>query len=277
MRLSKSPFLLTCLTFGYGFLYLPITFLVVYSFNDSTRVTVWSRFSMRWYKELFQNDQILEALWVSLKIASVSATASVILGTLAAIITLRFKNFRGKTLFSLMISAPMVMPDMIMGLALLFLFIILQKLTGWPHGLGTGTITIAHITVSMAYVFVVVRARLSDFDRSLEEAALDLGARPTKVFFLITLPIIAPALVAGWLLAFTLSLDDVVIASFLSGPGATTLPMIIFSSVRFGVSPLINALATIIILVVTTGVIAIGLITYRQSRHGSLRKDSSKS
>lgn len=263
MKYRRSRTWLGVLVFGFAFLYAPIFFLVAYSFNDSRVVTVWERFSFRWYAELMQNDQVLEAALTSLKIAGMSATMAVILGTLAAFVSVRFRAFAGRTLFGGMISAPLVMPDVITGLSLLFLFIMLDRSFGIHIGGGVISVTLAHITLGMAYVAVVVKSRLLDFDMSLEEAALDLGARPLQVFFKVTLPIISPALIAGWLLAFTLSLDDVVIASFLSGPGSTTLPMVIFSSVRLGITPVVNALATIIILVVTIGVMLSGWIMHR--------------
>jgi putrescine transport system permease protein len=261
---SRRPFLLfTLLAFGYAFLYVPIFSLIVYSFNSSRLVTVWGGFSTRWYGELLHNDQILSAAWLSLRIATMNATFSVALGTLAAITLVRFGKFRGRTLFSTMVSAPLVMPDVILGLASLLLFVTMEHLLGWPAGRGITTITLAHITFSAAFVTVVVQSRLSQFDISLEEAAMDLGARPWKVFLLVTLPIIAPSLLAGWLLAFTLSLDDLVIASFVAGPGATTLPMVVYSSVRLGVSPQINALATLIVAIVTFCILLAGLLTHR--------------
>jgi len=259
------PFLLfTLLAFGYAFLYIPIISLIVYSFNSSRLVTVWGGFSTRWYRELLHNDQILAAAWMSLRIATMNATLSIVLGTLAAITLVRFGRFRGRTLFSTMVSAPLVMPDVILGLASLLLFVTMEHLIGWPTGRGITTITLAHITFSAAYVTVVVQSRLSQFDTSLEEAAMDLGARPWKVFLLITLPLIAPSLLAGWLLAFTLSLDDLVIASFVSGPGATTLPMVVYSSVRLGVSPQINALATLIVTLVSLCILFAGWLTHRR-------------
>lgn len=261
----RQPFLLfTFLAFGYAFLYIPIISLIVYSFNSSRLVTVWGGFSTRWYGELLHNDQILSAAWLSLRIATMNATLSIVLGTLAAITLVRFGKFRGRTLFSTMVSAPLVMPDVILGLASLLLFVTMEHLIGWPSGRGITTITLAHITFSAAYVTVVVQSRLSQFDTSLEEAAMDLGARPWKVFLLITLPIIAPSLLAGWLLAFTLSLDDLVIASFVSGPGATTLPMVVYSSVRLGVSPQINALATLIVTIVSLCILLAGWLTHRK-------------
>jgi putrescine transport system permease protein len=260
----RRPFLLfILLAFGYAFLYIPIFSLIVYSFNSSRLVTVWGGFSTRWYGELLHNDQILSAAWLSLRIATMNATFSVVLGTLAAITLVRFGKFRGRTLFSTMVSAPLVMPDVILGLASLLLFVTMEHLLGWPAGRGITTITLAHITFSAAFVTVVVQSRLSQFDISLEESAMDLGARPWKVFLLITFPVIAPSLLAGWLLAFTLSLDDLVIASFVAGPGATTLPMVVYSSVRLGVSPQINALATLIVAIVTFCILLAGLLTQR--------------
>ena len=262
--LSKTS--VASLIFGYTFLYLPILTVIVFSFNESRLVTVWSRFSTKWYKSLLSNEGLIDAVLASFKIAAMTATIAVILGTLAAVVMVRFSKFRGRTLFSGLISAPLVMPDVITGLAVLMMFVTFEQLIGWPAYRGVLTITIAHITLAMAYVSLVVQARLQDFDRSLEEAALDLGARPVKVFLVIVLPLILPSLMAGWLLAFALSLDDVVIASFLSGPGATTLPMLIFSSIRMGVSPEINALATIIVGIVAIGVTIAGLIIHYQQK-----------
>ncbi len=266
MNEKRSYFLLTALAFGFAFLYVPILSLIVYSFNASKLVTVWAGFSTKWYGALLQNDQILQAAWLSVRIAFVNATFAVCLGTLAGFVLARFGRFRGRFALTGMITAPLVMPEVITGLSLLLLFVALQDIIGWPQGRGVTTITIAHITFSMAYVAVVIQSRLSSVDESIEEAALDLGARPAKVFFLITLPIIAPALVSGWLLAFTLSLDDLVIASFVSGPGASTLPMVIFSKVRLGVSPEINALATIIVLIVAIGIVAAGVVMNRAEK-----------
>lgn len=239
------------LVVGLLFLYLPMAVLVVYSFNSSRLVTVWAGFSTQWYGALFQDQQILSAVWTSLKIAFFAASMAVCLGTVAAFVMTRFGHFRGKTALSSMVTAPLVMPEVITGLSLLLLFVQMAQLTGWPADRGAGTIWIAHTTFCSAYVAVVVAARLRELDSSIEEAAMDLGSPPLKTFFFVTLPIIAPALAAGWLLAFTLSLDDLVIASFVSGPGANTLPMVVFSSVRMGVSPKINALATLIILTVS--------------------------
>ncbi|MBD3656837.1 MULTISPECIES: ABC transporter permease subunit [Marinobacter] len=247
----KVSFSKVMLVLGLLFLYLPMFVLVVYSFNASRLVSVWAGFSTQWYGALFQDQQILAAVWMSLRIAFYAATMAVCLGTMAAFIITRFRRMRGRTLLSSMVTAPLVMPEVITGLSLLLLFVQMAELTGWPGDRGLATIWIAHTTFCSAYVAVVVAARLREVDRSVEEAAMDLGAPPLKTFLIITLPVIAPALVSGWLLAFTLSLDDLVIASFVSGPGATTLPMVVFSSVRLGVSPKINALATLIILAVS--------------------------
>ncbi len=255
-----SPWLVSALALGYLFLYGPMLSLVVYSFNASRLVTVWGGFSTKWYGTLAQNEKLLNAALLSLEIAAASATGAMILGTLCAVALVRFGRFRGRFLFLAMTAAPLVMPEVITGLSLLLLFVSLQQLTGWPDGRSALTIAIAHITFATAYVSVVVQARLSQMDRSLEEAALDLGARPLKVFMTITLPLIAPSLIAGWLLAFTLSLDDLVIASFVSGPGSSTLPMVVFSSVRLGLSPEINALATILLVTVSVCVIFAGCL-----------------
>ena len=252
--------------FAYAFLYVPIISVIIYSFNDSRLVTLWGGWSLRWYRSLLEDDAIMSAAWLSLQIAVVSATVAVIFGTLAGLALNRLGRFRGRTLLTGMITSPLVMPEIITGISMLFLFISLSEWIGWPGTRGATTITIAHITFSMAYVAVVVRSRLSDMDQSLEEAAMDLGGRPVTVFFDITVPAIAPAMISGWLLAFTLSLDDVVIASFVSGPGATTLPMLIFSKVRLGVSPDINALASIIILLVAAGVVLAAYVHGRQGR-----------
>jgi len=248
---SRFQFSSIMLIVGLLFLYLPLFILVFYSFNASRLVTVWAGFSTQWYVALLDDEQLMGAVWMSLRIAFYNASMAVVLGTMAAYIMARFGAFRGKTAFNGMITAPLVMPDVITGLSLLLLFVSLAEWFGWPAERGMSTIWIAHVTFSTAYVAVVVGARLKELDTSIEEAALDLGATPLKAFFYITIPSIAPALMAGWLLAFTLSLDDLVIASFVSGPGSTTLPMVIFSSVRLGVSPKINALATVIILLVS--------------------------
>lgn len=260
---QHSRFILSMLVFGYAFLYVPLVLVVVYSFNDSRIATVWGGFSTRWYGELLRNEQILDAALLSLRIALTSATFATLFGTMAGLVLARFGRFKGRTLFSGMISSPMVMPEVITGLSLLLLFVTLQQVTGWPGQRGFTTITIAHTTFSMAYVAVIVQSRLMSMDESLEEAAMDLGGRPLRVVFDITLPLIAPAMVAGWLLAFTLSLDDLVIASFVSGPGSSTLPMYIFSKVKLGVSPDINALATLIIAAVSIGVLIAWIATRR--------------
>lgn len=264
---TRPPwFRLSALVFGFAFLYVPILSLIVYSFNKSRLVTVWGGFSTQWYGRLFANRQILDAALLSLKIALMNATGATILGTLAGLALARFGRFRGRTLLATMTTAPLVMPEVITGLSLLLLFVALEQGLGWPRGRGVTTITIAHITLTTAYVTIVVQSRLASMDNSLEEAAMDLGARPAKVFLFITLPIIAPALIAGWLLAFTISLDDLVIASFVSGPGASTLPMLIFSKVRLGVSPDINALATLMVSLVACGVIGAGVWQARQEK-----------
>lgn len=263
-----SPFLAVMLAIGYAFLYGPIVSLIVYSFNASRLVTVWAGLSTRWYGELFRNEAIGDAARTSLVIAVSAATGALVLGTLAGYALQRYRLFPSRALFGTLASAPLVMPEVITGLSLLLLFVALEQSIGWPAGRGILTIVIAHTTLGTAYVAVIVEARLAAFDRTLEEAALDLGARPLKVFLVITLPMIAPALVAGWLLAFTLSLDDLVIASFTSGPAATTLPMVIFSSVRLGVSPQINALATLFIAAVTLIVLVAGRLV-RPSRRGA--------
>ena len=263
---KQSRFIISILSFGYAFLYVPLILVVVYSFNDSRIATIWGGFSTRWYGELLQNDLILDAALLSLTVAATSATAATLLGTMAGLALARFGRFKGRTLFSGMISSPMVMPEVITGLSLLLLFVTLQQLTGWPGQRGFSTITIAHTTFSMAYVAVIVQSRLIAMDESLEEAAMDLGGRPLRVVFDITLPLIAPAMIAGWLLSFTLSLDDLVIASFVSGPGSTTLPMVIFSKVKLGVSPDINALATIMIVTVCIGVAIAWLVGRRVAK-----------
>jgi putrescine transport system permease protein len=270
MKHRRWP-LYSALAFGYAFLYLPVLLLIIYSFNESRLVTVWSGFSFKWYRELLHNRQLLEAAWLSVRIAAVNATFAVALGTLAANALVRHGRFRGRTGFELLLTAPLVMPDVIIGLSLLLLFVALEQLLGWPAERGFTTITIAHITLSLAYVAVVVRTRLSQMDRSLEEAAMDLGATPLTVYLRITLPLIAPALLSGWLLAFTLSLDDLVIASFVSGPGATTLPMVVYSSVRMGVSPQINALATLIVLFIAVVVTIATLALTIKGRAGPPR------
>lgn len=235
---------------GFGFLYVPILVLMFYSFNENKLATVWSGFSLKWYGKLLQNDQMLGAAWISIKIAFFTATAAVVLGTLAALVMTRMRRFPGKTLFGALITAPLVMPEVILGLSILMLFMSLGSVIGMAPR-GVMSIWIAHVTFTLAFVTVVLSSRMAELDKALEEAAMDLGANRVKVFFLITLPIIAPAMLSAWLLAFTLSLDDVVVASFVSGPNSTTLPMVIFSSARRGLNPQVNALATIMIVVVS--------------------------
>ncbi|MEQ1899304.1 MAG: ABC transporter permease subunit [Devosia sp.] len=264
--MRRSIFLPVASTLGFLFLYAPIISLVVFSFNANRLVTVWSGFSVQSYVNLWEDPQLLPAAGLSLQIAAVSASIALVLGTLCAIALVRFRRFRGKTILQATVSAPLVMPDVITGLALLLLFVGMQSVIGWPANRGVLTIIIAHSICCMAYVTVVVQSRLGDLDLSLEEAAMDLGATPVRVFFDITLPIIAPALVSGWLLAFTISLDDLVIASFVSGPGSSTLPMVIFSKIRLGVAPEVNAMASIIIGLVALGVIVAATLQMRRPR-----------
>lgn len=266
--IKRSWFNRLILIGGLSFLYIPMLILVIYSFNSSRLVTVWGGWSAHWYKELWEDQAIINAAILSLTIAFMVATAAVVLGTIAAFVLTRMGRFRGQNGFAFMITAPLVMPEVITGLSLLLLFVALGQMIGWPAQRGMGTIWIAHVTMTCAYVAIVVSARLRELDRSLDEAAMDLGARPLKVFFVITLPLIAPAIMSGWLLAFTLSLDDLVIASFVSGPNASTLPMVVFSSVRLGVSPKINALATIIIGIVSI----IGLLAWLSMARAERRK-----
>ena len=251
---------------GFFFLYAPIFSLIFFSFNESRLVTVWTGFSTKWYGELFRDPQILDAALISLKIATISASVALVLGTMAAVALTRFRRFRGRTMLTGMVAAPLVMPEVITGLSLLLLFVAMERLIGWPAGRGTLTIVLAHTTFNLAFVAVIVQSRLVVLDQAMEEAAQDLGATPTRVFFDITLPIISPALISGWLLAFTLSLDDLVIASFVSGPGSSTLPMVIFSKIRLGVSPDVNALATIMIGIVALGVVIAALQLQRRSK-----------
>ncbi|TYC51504.1 ABC transporter permease [Rhodobacterales bacterium] len=258
--MTRGPtwFNITSLVLGFSFLYLPIVLLVIYSFNASRLVTVWGGFSTQWYVALLDNDQLLDAAWVTLRVAFASACIATVIGTLAALVLVRSGRFPGRTLFSGMIFAPLVMPEVILGLSLLLLFVAMEQTRGF------WTVMLAHTTFASCYVAVVVQSRLVGFDKSMEEAAEDLGCPPVKTFFLITLPIILPGVIAGWMLAFTLSLDDLVIASFTTGPGATTLPMKIYSQVRLGVTPEINAVCTILVAFVTTGVIAASIATKRQ-------------
>ncbi|MDE1172112.1 MAG: ABC transporter permease subunit [Parvibaculaceae bacterium] len=251
---------------GMVFLYVPIFSLIAYSFNASRLVTIWGGFSVKWYGSLFKNDIIMAAAMRSLEVGVIAATASVILGTMAGYALARLGRFRGRVLFSGMMTAPLVMPDVITGISLLLMFITMGTLIGWPMERGVITIAIAHTTFCMCYVAVIIQSRLIAMDISLEEAAMDLGSRPLGVLIDVTLPIIAPAMLSGWLLSFTLSLDDLVISSFVAGPGATTLPLLIYSKVKLGVTPDINALATLMILVVTLAVTAAGLLMARRER-----------
>ena len=266
MNQKRSWFLLTVMVLGFAFLYVPILSVVAYSFNESRLVTVWGGFSTKWYGVLFDDHQMLQGVWLSLRIATVTATGAVVIGTFAGLVLARFGRFRGRMTLAGMVTAPLVMPEVITGLSLLLLFVAFADFPLFPEQRGFSTIAIAHITLTMSYVTVVVQSRLSTMDESLEEAAMDLGARPAKVFLVITLPIIAPAIVSGWLLAFTLSLDDLVIASFTAGPSTNTLPMMIFSKVRLGVTPEINALATLMVTVVTVFVVVAGVLMARQEK-----------
>lgn len=259
----RSTFLLSVLCFGFAFLYVPILSMIFFSFNKSRLATVWGGFSTQWYGKLFANQQVLNAALLSLEIAIVSATLATLLGTMAGLTLARFRKFKGRALFSGLVTAPLIMPEVITGISSLMLFIWMAEWIGWPGKRGFTTITIAHITFSMTYVATIVQSRLASMDMSVEEAAMDLGARPWQVLKDVTLPIISPAIVSGWLLAFTISLDDVVITAFTTGPGATTLPLLIWSKVKLGVTPDINALATIIVLVVAAGVVAAAFIMNR--------------
>lgn len=249
---------------GFIFLYLPLVLLVIYSFNESKLVTVWKAFSTKWYFELLNDDQILQAAWISLKVAFTSACIATVVGGLSAYSLTRLPKFRGKLLLSGMISAPLVIPEVVLGLSALLLFVSLDSLIGYPDGRGVLTIIIAHATFSAAFVALIVQSSLVEDNIVIEEAAQDLGASPLKSLFLVVIPIHLPALISGWLLAFTLSLDDLVIASFVSGPGSSTLPMVIFSRVRLGVSPVINSLATIILIIVSIAVIFLGILMKRR-------------
>jgi putrescine transport system permease protein len=270
---TTGTFSKTMLWLGFAFLYVPIIAMVVFSFNDSKSVTVWNAATsptVKWYGKLVEDDQVISAAWLSIQVATMTATGAVILGTLAGLVLSRFGPFKGRALLQGLTTAPLVMPEVITGLSMLLLFVSLEQLFqhmfGWQFDRGVATITIAHITFTMAYVTVIVQSRLASFDDSLEEAALDLGARPAKVFFRITVPLILPAILSGWLLAFTLSWDDLVVTQFVSGPGSNTLPMVIFSRVRLGVSPVVNALATIMVLVVALGVVLSAFFMRRQDQ-----------
>jgi putrescine transport system permease protein len=262
----RPTFLITVLCFGFAFFYIPILSMMVYSFNASRLATVWGGFSTKWYVSLLSNDKVIDALVLSLQIALVSATFATILGTMAGITLARFTKFRGRTLFSGLVTAPLIMPEVITGISMLIFFILMADWVGWPGQRGFTTITLAHITFSMVFVTTIVNARMVQADRAIEEAAMDLGSHPWQVMFDITLPVISPAILSGWLLAFTISLDDVVISSFVTGPGYTTLPLFVWSKVKLGVTPDINALATLMVLTVGIGVIAAGILMNRAEK-----------
>ena len=262
--MNRRPiFLISVMCFGFAFFYIPILSMMVYSFNASRLATVWGGFSTKWYISLLSNKQVIAALILSLKIAVLSATAATILGTMAGFALARFKRFRGRILFSGLVNAPLIMPEVITGISSLIFFILLAEWVGWPAQRGFATITLAHITFSMVFVTTIVVSRLTQSDRAIEEAAMDLGSRPWQVLFDVTLPVIAPSILSGWLLAFTISMDDVVITSFTTGPGNTTLPLLIWSKVKLGVTPDVNALATVTVLVVGVGVIIAGWLLNR--------------
>ena len=250
---------------GFAFLYLPILALVVFSFNDSPLPNVWRGFSLRWYEALINDEELIAGLWLSLKIALLTACGSVVLGTLAAFALVKYKRFYGRTLFSGMVNAPLVMPEVVVGLSLLLMLVSVQRAMGFPER-GMGTIWLGHLLLGMAYATVVIQARLQDLNPQLEEAAMDLGARPHQVFWLVTLPMIGQSLVSAWLLTFTLSLDDVVLSAFLSGPGSTTMPLVIFSRARLGLNPTVNAVATVIVIVVAVGVVLASYLIARAER-----------
>lgn len=262
--MKRARFALTALAFGYAFLYLPIALVIVYSFNESRLVTVWAGFSLKWWHALFANEAMLQAAFLSIRIAVASATAATLLGLAAGYALARVPRFRGRTLFSSLVIAPMVMPEVVMGISMLLLFVGSERLFGGPDR-GFLTIAIGHITFSMAFVAIVVQARLAEFDRSLEEAAMDLGATPFVTFMTVTLPLIAPALASGWLLALTLSLDDLILTQFVAGAQSQTLPMRVYSSVRLGVDPQINVLATIVVAVAASALVLSGWLTRRRA------------
>ncbi len=270
MSEKQSPFLLTVLGFGIAFLYLPMLVLIGYSFNDSALVAVWGGFSTRWYAALFHNDQILDAALLSVEIAVTASTGAVIMGTLAAIALVRFRTFRGHLVLTGMVNAPIIMPEIITGITQLLLFVSMAQMFHWPENRGFTTIVIAHVAFCMGYVTITVQSRLQGADRALEEAAMDLGSGPVRAFVDTTLPIIAPALISGWLLGFTMSLDDLVISSFVAGPGSSTLPMVIYSKVKLGVSPDVNALASLVICLVGVGVVVAGWVMRRTERQRQL-------
>jgi putrescine transport system permease protein len=250
---------------GFVFLYLPILALVIYSFNDSPLANVWRGFTLKWYAALMRDDEMLSGLWLSMKVAFFSATGSVVLGTFAAFALVKYKRFWGRTMFSGMVNAPLVMPEVVIGLSLLLMLVEIQRVTGYPDR-GAMTIWLGHLLLGMSYATVVVQARLQELNPSLEEAAMDLGAKPRSVFFLITLPMISQAMMSAWLLTFTLSLDDVVVSAFLSGPGSTTMPLVIFSRARLGLNPSVNAMATLIVMAVSIGVFITSYVIARNER-----------
>ena len=262
----RPIFLITVMCFGFAFFYIPILSMMVYSFNGSRLATVWGGFSTKWYVSLLSNKQVGAALLLSLKIAVVFATAATILGTMAGITLARFRRFKGRTLFSGLVTAPLIMPEVITGISSLMMFILMAKFLGWPGARGFTTVTLAHITFSMVFVTTIIQSRMLQADRAIEEAAMDLGSKPWAVLFDVTLPVIFPAILSGWLLAFTISLDDVVITSFTTGPGNTTLPLLIWSKVKLGVTPDINALATLTVVVVGCGVALAGYILNRAEK-----------
>ena len=262
----RHTFLLSMLCFGFAFFYIPILSMIVYSFNASRLASVWGGFSTKWYVSLFSNKQVIDALILSLEIALVSASIATILGTMAGIALARFTKFRGRLVFSGLVTAPLIMPEVITGISSLMFFILMAQWVGWPGQRGFTTVTLAHITFSMVFVTTIVQARMLQSDRSIEEAAMDLGSRPWQVLRDVTLPVIFPAIMSGWLLAFTISLDDVVITSFTTGPGSTTLPLLIWSKVKLGVTPDINALATLMVGTVAIGVFIAGIVMHRAER-----------
>jgi putrescine transport system permease protein len=265
--MNRRPiFLITMLCFGFAFFYIPILSMMVYSFNASKLATVWGGFSTKWYVSLLSNKKVVDALILSLKIAVLSSTIATVLGIMAGIALARFRRFRGRVLFSGLVTAPLIMPEVITGISSLMMFILMAQWIGWPSARGFTTVTVAHITFSMVFVTTIIHSRMVQSDQAIEEAALDLGSRPWQVLRDITLPVIFPAIMSGWLLAFTISLDDVVITSFTTGPGNTTLPLLIWSKVKLGVTPDINALATITVVVVGIGVAIAGFILNRAER-----------
>ncbi len=269
--LRPSRIRLFMLVMGLLFLYIPIISIIVYSFNASTLSTVWTHFSLKWYGELFHDQELLDAAWLSLRIAVMTACAAVALGTWAGFVLARMGRFRGVTLYNAMINAPLVIPEVIQGISLLLLFIELGNWLGWPKERGMLMIWVGHVVLCMAYVAVIVQSRVRELNPALEEAALDLGATPFKVFFSITLPLISQALLAGWLLSFTLSMDDLILSAFLSGPGATTLPLVVFSRVRLGINPEINALATLFITFITVSVIIVNRLLHSSEQRRMMR------